>query len=1363
MQRSLLTLYIIFTALATMAAVTLLASVSGAETFNGDTQLWGTHENKTVDIWGNVTVPADSTLTLRNVTMVFRTDLGGVYGLRMEKGASLLVHDGDDDPSTPGDASVIKSSGETWYIMAIDAARLEIRASRIENLGRRHEETGRGWVEGVWITCDAVELWESEILCVDCLGEVTSPTVDIKGSTFSDIWVTVDVMDQPVSMVDVFLENTILILRNGLSFTFERSSLVDSRLVSYVFSNITVRGTLFDASSLTTHSDFQVDIIECVFQNQFQENSLSIDARPDRVRVYDCHFEKSNSGIFAPKSNLTMVADCTFENVNYPITVAKGDADIRDVTISGAALGVMVQRFGGAVNVLNMTCRDSLIGIQIEEWTGPIDLYNCSFTNIDDKGINIVRPEKETNLRLMSCSFVNILYGISGDPLPSYGWELEVIDSSFEQFLYGLKLFGAKITVIGNTFDPGHDPYDIRYCIYIRPMFWTNHSVLLIDNILTGAGTGIDIDTYGSGSTASVTRNTFNGFDQGLVAINLTQAIFNGNVFESCHKSITVSNLVYLSVDNVTIANGTDGISIDSSDQVRLGHLEMRNLTGIALRETDTLESFWTVTENQVLDGLRIIIGGEILVNGTLHLVDTDMTFKVRWLGIDGVNVFEGGSLLLQSSSLSSVDNIPFIFTVTDGGTLTVVDSTIVDCGGLIFDNSQSGPYLEGEGHRLEGLTSVDCYNGLVLVNATVEMVDCVIRGNAIGIESIGSNVTVTDSAVFGRDMGISADGSVLIMDRCTVNSSSIALFARLSVLSLTNSTVQASSMSIQAESAVLEFFGSTIATEDELVRLYRSELTTRSCVISPNEATGGQLITSQVRMYDTSHYGPWSPRGDESRVEQYWYHQIKVLNRWDGAEVEGVWVDIYDLSLEDPYVARAQTSIDGLTDAMWLLEREVDSAREVIHGPYWFQVTGDAIYGEIEAPGRERWVGTIQLIDILPPDLTILEPGNRTFHNVTGLDVSGTIYDDGSGIDRVEMSIDGEPWTLVATEEGMWNVSIQVLEGIHFVSFRAIDMDGCQTLVEIVPTVDTVLPLVVITQPWNGTIFRWASVQVTGFVVIDNGTPIKECRIAGMVVTLNETGHFSIDIQMPTQGTNAIMVVATDDAGNRGETVLVLGMDWTPPELLVDDLPDTTREQELTVSGSVLDPLVVSVYINGDLVTMVRNGNFETTIFLSLGLNELTIEAVDAVGNNISVLRTVVLDTMVSGMVTFPVNGAAIEKTYVMVSIETDPFTWVRVRNRTEWILAPGNGSMGIWVTLVEGENQLIVDFRDEANNTHMVGVDVIVTLKEPEGAGVSLLLWIGLAIIAGVAIVLILNNKYRWAFKPKEEVPDPNLEEDR
>lgn len=1341
MHRPELALRVIIAIAAAVAAVTLLASMTGAVDIHGDIQMYGTQEDKRIDIWGNVTVQASSTLTLRNVTMIFHTDLDEVFGIRMEAGANLLIQDKDDDPSTPDDASLISSTGGAWFLAILDGASFEVRASRLENVGKDHIEPGVGSIYGVWIVCDAVELWESQLLGVDGRATVHSPSVAIEGTTLSNLYLTVNVLGQSLSMTDIYIQSMTMVVTNGRSFILEPSISNDSQLVCNAFNTVRVSGTRFNGSSLNIHSVSWVDIFDCSFQGS---DPFSIYGAGDQVSVFGCRFEDSYQGIMVSYTMLTLVAGCTFDNVTYPFRQSSGAIDMRNVTMSGADTGIRLWSGEGTVNISDTICRDSVAGVDIIKWMGPIGLANCSFTNISFAGVDI---EETRDLRLRSCSFVNVSQGVTGDLDTRSVWELEVVDSSFELFVIGLNCNGANITAIGNTFDAGHVPDIVQYCIYFGPaLHRVNHSLVLTDNVLTDAGTGVYIDPYiDTHTTAAVTRNRFDGCIQGLVAHNLTRVILEGNVFEGCREGITVWDVDHLSVDDLTIANGTDGISIQRTIQVRLGHLDMRHLTGVALRESFVGDPLWSVTGHQVLDGLRIILMGEVLVNGTLRLVDTELTFSITGFSHGGVTVFDGGSLHLEGSSIRGEEQWPYFLTVTDGGTLFVVDSTIAHCGVPHVDNSRTGPYLEGDGHRLEGLKSVDCHKGLVLVNASVELVDCIIRGRGTtGIASIGSNVTATGSVVFGPLTGISAQGSGLTLDGCSVNSSTIALRVDWSVLSLTNSTVQASIRTIWAQSSVLEFIGSTIATEGELVHLYGTELTVHTCVFSPLRAIGGHLEASQILMYDTSHEGPWSPKGEVARVEQFWYHRATVVTRWDGSPVEGAWIDVYDPAHAGGYLVRTRASIDGTTETLWLLQREISDTGEVLHGPYTFLVDDDGVHGESESPGNARWEGIVEIVDLQSPDLSIAWPLNGSVHNVTDIALSGTVHDVGSGLAGLHASIDDGLWYQISTEEGPWEVDIQLLDGPHTIRVRATDADGGETTVGISLTVDTIPPLVVFTSPPRGTTMRSSRVQVVGFVVEDEGTPVSEVHFNGDAVELNDTGHFSVRGQMSEEGPNSFTVVAVDLAGNRGEAILVLHLDRTPPDLLLDDLPDITRKQEVTVRGSAFDPLEVSVSINGNLVAKVRDGTFEATIVLSLGLNELTIEAVDAVGNRVSVLRTVVFDTRVDGTVVYPANGAVLRNTYVMVSIDTDPLTWVRVRDRSEWTLAPENGTMGIWVTLVEGENQLVVDFRDAANNTHVAVVDVVVRPKgDSEGDDASLLPWIGLAAIAGVAMLLLLQRR--------------------
>ena len=190
MEGSNLALCAIVCVVATLAALSLMASSSQAKDIVGDTQMWGDYEDEHFDIWGNVTVPTDTTLTLKNVTIVFHTERNETRGIRLDLHASLIITDGDDDPSTRGDASNITSMGAGWYLYAPEGIELQVRASRLENLGVDHDEPGVGTVPGVRVVCPVVNVRGTEVKATGCNGSVVSTSVDIRETTISALFLT---------------------------------------------------------------------------------------------------------------------------------------------------------------------------------------------------------------------------------------------------------------------------------------------------------------------------------------------------------------------------------------------------------------------------------------------------------------------------------------------------------------------------------------------------------------------------------------------------------------------------------------------------------------------------------------------------------------------------------------------------------------------------------------------------------------------------------------------------------------------------------------------------------------------------------------------------------------------------------------------------------------------------------------------------------------------------------------------------------------------------------------------------------------------------------------------------------------------
>ena len=152
-------------------------------------------------------------------------------------------------------------------------------------------------------------------------------------------------------------------------------------------------------------------------------------------------------------------------------------------------------------------------------------------------------------------------------------------------------------------------------------------------------------------------------------------------------------------------------------------------------------------------------------------------------------------------------------------------------------------------------------------------------------------------------------------------------------------------------------------------------------------------------------------------------------------------------------------------------------------------------------------------------------------------------------------------------------------------------------------------------------------------------------------------------------------------------------------------------------------------------------NGTFEFNVSLVVGRNVLVFEAVDALGNEASSVHLVDLDNLINGTVLHPVEGQEVEVRGVLVRVSTDPDTWVRVRDRTEWTHTL-NGSLDLWVELEPSNGTLlVVEFRDRANNTLEQVVSIIPVKPQEAADGPQ---WWPLAVVVAVGAIIVLAVMY-------------------
>jgi outer membrane protein assembly factor BamB len=120
---------------------------------------------------------------------------------------------------------------------------------------------------------------------------------------------------------------------------------------------------------------------------------------------------------------------------------------------------------------------------------------------------------------------------------------------------------------------------------------------------------------------------------------------------------------------------------------------------------------------------------------------------------------------------------------------------------------------------------------------------------------------------------------------------------------------------------------------------------------------------------------------------------------------------------------------------------------------------------------------------------------------------------------------------------------------------------------------------------------------------------------VQGKDVELDADGIFETTIELK-EGKNEILIEATDEVGNEGQSTFVLYLDSKAPVVTI-----TTPNYKLSVDPNdylmgTVDDLKAVVTVNGEELQLAPNGSFAKMVFLARGVNEFTIQAKDRVGN---------------------------------------------------------------------------------------------------------------------------------------------------
>jgi hypothetical protein len=190
-------------------------------------------------------------------------------------------------------------------------------------------------------------------------------------------------------------------------------------------------------------------------------------------------------------------------------------------------------------------------------------------------------------------------------------------------------------------------------------------------------------------------------------------------------------------------------------------------------------------------------------------------------------------------------------------------------------------------------------------------------------------------------------------------------------------------------------------------------------------------------------------------------------------------------------------------------------------------------------------------LVDTVSPTINISAPAGSSFTNNNHVPITVTYSDSGSGVDvtTFQLLIDGVDHTaeFTASATGASGATAAaLLDGPHTITANIKDLAGNPATATALFTVDTVPPVIVVTQPANGAFTNAASILVSGTVAA--GAPVS-VTVEGSAAPL-QAGVFTANVALGAGPAQIIHVVATDAAGNASAATVTVNIDRTPPAI---------------------------------------------------------------------------------------------------------------------------------------------------------------------------------------------------------------------
>jgi hypothetical protein len=442
------------------------------------------------------------------------------------------------------------------------------------------------------------------------------------------------------------------------------------------------------------------------------------------------------------------------------------------------------------------------------------------------------------------------------------------------------------------------------------------------------------------------------------------------------------------------------------------------------------------------------------------------------------------------------------------------------------------------------------------------------------------------------------------------------------------------------------------------------------------------------------------------------------AIRLWFELRVKVVWRDDPDTPVTGTTVEIKDNSwtilgVNTIDDIDGLLFRNLNSYTVLPEGIYTknpYTVTADyiGIVEELRVQLKATMEVTIKLVDDVAPRLTIESPKDGTEQRQQEVTVKGTSYDKHTGIDRVEISTDGENWIEAELSDDKFTYESELTDldqGLVLIQVRVFDEAGNVKESAVSILVDSTPPNLAVITPESGMITNLRFLEIVGTTDVGAKVYINDQPVETRYTLISHT-------LVLAEGPNAIKVAAVDYLGNVNEIIRYVTLDTQAPYVAITNMEDGTQvnSAEITLIGET-ETEDVTITIGGEEVK-VKDGKFSAIVTLVEGINDIEIYAVDTVGNDRFTYLRVLLDQTAPWLrITSPTEEVLTMKDF-MVAGYVEQGSRVFVNDREVTV---SYGYFETSVSAPEGPFDVTITSQDEAGNEMVNTVPLLIDTIAP------------------------------------------------